>query len=90
MRRLAPLLLAGCASAPQPPVEVRVPVPVPCPAPPDTVRPALPLADLTPDSPPDVVLRAYAASIEVLMGYAESVETLLDAYRPPGIGSVAP
>lgn len=75
-------LLAGCTSEPViRTVEVRVPVAAECPAPPSLVRPALPIADLTPESQPADVLRAYAASIEALMGYSQELETVLDGYR---------
>lgn len=75
-------VLAGCASEPViRTVEVRVPVAANCPAPPQVVRPGLPIADLAPDSQPADVLRAYAATVEVLKGYCGELETVLDGYR---------
>lgn len=76
---IAALSAAGCAT--QPPQVVRVPVAAECPAPALVPRPALPVADLTPDAAPDAVVRAYAASLEALMGYAEALERQLAAYR---------
>lgn len=73
------LLLSGCAT-PGPQI-VRVPVAAECPAPAVVPRPALAVADLTPDAAPDAVLKAYAATVEALMSYAEALETQLDAYR---------
>jgi len=78
-------LLAGCTSEPViRTVEVRVPVAAECPAPPSLVRPALPIADLTPESQPADVLRAYAATVEALMGYSLELEELLAGYRATG------
>lgn len=77
---LAMLLpLVGCASSP---VRAQIPVAVPCPPPPAVARPALPIAELTAESQPDAVMRAYAATVEALMGYAGELELLLDGYRP--------
>ncbi len=72
------LLLAGCAHTP--PV-VQVPVAIPCPAPPATIHPYLPIADLRDGESPDNVVRAYAASVEALIGYTRELETLLSGYR---------
>ena len=75
-------LLAGCAAEPViRTVEVEIPVAVDCPAPPAIARPALPIAGLTPDSQPADVLRAYAATVEALMGYSLELEGVLDGYR---------
>lgn len=78
------LLLSACASTPQPiPQPVLVPVVQPCPAAADkTPRPDLgALASLTRESPPDVVAKAYASAVALLIGYSESLETRLDACR---------
>lgn len=75
------LLAGGCAHRPPQTVTVQGPVAVPCPPPPIVNRPALPLSDLTPESGPDAVMRAYAASVAALMGYAAELERLLDGYR---------
>ncbi|HEX7121859.1 MAG TPA: hypothetical protein VF178_05755, partial [Gemmatimonadaceae bacterium] len=58
-----------------------VPVALPCPPPPATARPALPIADLKPGDPPDRVVKAYAATVRVLQGYAAELEQLLEGYR---------
>lgn len=79
---LALPLLAGCAAEPViRTVEVEIPVAVDCPAPPALARPSLPIADLEPDSTPADVLRAYAATVEALMGYSLELEGVLDGYR---------
>lgn len=75
---LVVLSLSGCASAP---VNAEIPVAVPCPPPPAVARPALPIADLIAESPPDAVMRAYAATVQTLMGYARELELLLNGYR---------
>lgn len=72
------LLAFGCAHAPP---TAEIPVAVPCPAPPATVRPHLPIADLRSTDSPDNVVRAYAASVETLIGYARELETILSGYR---------
>ncbi len=72
------LLFAGCAHAPP---AVEIPVAVPCPAPPQGIRPHLPIADLRSTDSPDNVVRAYAASVETLIGYARELETILSGYR---------
>lgn len=74
------LALTGCAATPRT-VEVRVPVPVDCPAPVVPARPVLPVGALTADTPPADVVRAYAASVEALMGYAGALEAVLSGYR---------
>lgn len=79
---LASLLLAGCGSTM--PRVVEVPVAVPIPEPPKKTRPPLTISILKPDSPPDVVIRAYASSLEALAGYAKELETILDGYRGAG------
>lgn len=79
------VLLAGCATVPK---SVEIPVAVPCPPPPEIVRPHLPILDLSPESPPDNVIRAFAASIEVLAGYAAELETILSGYRPASAGPI--
>lgn len=80
-------LLNGCAAPREvvrvEPVEVLVPVPVPPPAPPVVERPALPIEVLAPVATPADVARAYVATVIVLIGYADALEALLDAYRPP-------
>jgi hypothetical protein len=41
----------------------------------------LPASALTPESPPDEFVRAVVLSIQMLLGYAEELETALEAYR---------
>jgi len=74
------LSMFGCAR-PVVVQEVRVPIPVPCPEPPAVVRPTLPIFKIPKDAPPSEVVRAYAVSFQLLIGYAESLETILDGYR---------
>lgn len=80
---IAAALLAGCASAPREVVRrVEVPVREPCPALHLPPRPHMPRP---PDLPPDATVeeiaaatvRATAASLEALTGYAAALETLL-------------
>ena len=61
------------------PIEVRVMVPVPCPQPPKVTRPTL--KALPPDATPHQVAEAALRSMAEVMGYAEQLEVLLDAYR---------
>jgi hypothetical protein len=93
VKRLLPLilvLLAGCAfsppffSAPAVPMEVDVPVfePVYCQAPHST-RPALPIASLTPASPPADTLRAYAATVILLKGLVRERDALIAGCSEP-------
>lgn len=84
MRRLALIIaLAGAlCSCSHLPKTVQVPVAVPCKAPPVVARPHLPAADLDAYTPPDQVIKALVASMEILKGYAAELETLLNGYRP--------
>lgn len=84
------LLMTGCATDPQGQIVTsRVPVPTPCPPPPETIRPALAIADLAPDSPPPAVLRAYVVAVEQLIGYARELEAALQGYaKPPAAPNV--
>ena len=72
------LLTIGCSALPR---TVEVPVAVPCPVPPEISRPRLTVGLLRSDSAPAEVVRAYAASMEALAGYAERLEAILDGYR---------
>jgi hypothetical protein len=98
VRRFLPLsliLLAGCALsppgivAPATPVEVSVPVyePVYCPAPP-LANPRLPIAGLTPQSPPADTLRAYAASIVLLKAAVRQLDDVLEGCAEPAATSL--
>lgn len=72
--------LTGCAATPPTvPAQVFIPVPVDCPRPEVPPRPALPLAELGDNPAPADVARAYAATVEVLAGYARELEALLSA-----------
>ena len=61
------------------PVEVKVMVPVPCPQPPVIKRPVL--KPLPHNPTPSQVAEAALRSMAEVMGYAEQLEVLLDAYR---------
>ena len=61
------------------PVIVKEIVPVPCPQPPVIKRPAL--RALPPNPTPSQVTEAALRSMAEVMGYAEQLEVLLDAYR---------
>jgi hypothetical protein len=83
---LALAALAACAGAP-PAMRIDVPVAVPCPPPPVAVRPALPIEQINEHSTASEILRAYVATTEVLMGYAEALEKLLLGYQPDPVQS---
>lgn len=72
------LALSGCAS--QPPV-VSMPVPVKVTPPPILSRPALPIATLPANAGVGAQIGAWAATVEILQGYAAELEVLLDGYR---------
>lgn len=73
-------LLSGCASQ-QPPRIVKVPVAVSCPAAKIPPKPRLPIADLTTNSKPQQVVKAYVASIAALQNYNNDLLLLLKAYQ---------
>ena len=76
------LLIIGCKPTTvyvDRPVEVKVMVPVPCPQPPVVKRPVL--KPLPPNPTPQQVAEAALRSMAEVMGYAEQLEVLLDAYR---------
>ena len=68
---------AGCATTGPAPATVFIPVIATKSAPP--ARPRLSIADLTHESAPDQVIKAYAESVLQLTGYATSLEELLNA-----------
>ena len=73
-------LCAGCASVPQvPPAPkvVEVPVQVGCDKAQLPTRPVLELSKLEQGSPAEQVVKAYAASVEQLETYSQSLEELL-------------
>ena len=76
-------LLAGCASvAPRiETVQIKVPVAVPCPVPRLPAKPTLPLGMLIPTSTPSQVVKAYATTVTILMGYSKSLLTILSSYK---------
>lgn len=79
---LAAFLLAGCATAPTPD-PVLVLTPAQCRAVSERpTRPELPISTLAPGAQPSAVVRAYAATVEVLKGYGEALEQLLDSCKP--------
>ena len=63
--------------------EVRIPVAVPCPEPPAQSWPHLPYRNITADTPPDEVVRAYVLSVRILEIHLQQTYTLLDGYRRP-------
>lgn len=73
-------LLTGCAM-PQVTQTIKVPVPVPCDQP-EVVKPVLPVDGLDPNTVTVFEAgRAKWATIETLEGYAEKLETAVDACR---------
>jgi len=85
-------LLTGCAGG-QPqslitPLEVKVPVPTPvyC-AVAKVDKPALPIAKLSADSPPDDTIRAYAATVAILKGAIAQRDLVLAGCGPPAPGA---
>lgn len=89
MRVLTPLvfllILGGCTQTRTvvryKPIDVLVPVPLPPLPPPEIERPELPVSQLDSVANSADVVRAYAASLLLLKGYAIELERLLDAYR---------
>jgi hypothetical protein len=78
---LVALSLAGCASwSPKKVIEVEIPVVAKAPPPPQPVRPDLPIALITPNTPEEEVSRLYVATIVVLQGYSAYLECLLRGY----------
>lgn len=85
---IAVLALAGCATNPNK-IEITSnvkPIAVPIiysPAPPVVERPALPHLNLTPDQilSDGEVAKAYAASVQALIGYAEQLEDVVKQYK---------
>ncbi|MGH7906266.1 MAG: hypothetical protein ACREP6_06530 [Candidatus Binataceae bacterium] len=80
-------LLAGCAAGPSAPprlVEVKAPIPTPvyC-AVPALVKPALPIAGLTPVSAPADTIRAYAATVVILKGAVEDRDQVIAGCAAP-------
>lgn len=74
------LFLTACATCPAP-KEVKIPVPVASPNPQIPPKPLLPIAKLKPNSSPDTVIKAYAASVELLQGYSQQLVTILRGYQ---------
>jgi hypothetical protein len=71
--------LNGCAGPIQTKTEY---VTVPAIAPPTIARPQLAIDQLKTGDGPDVVIRAYSITIKSLEGYAEQLESALNAYKP--------
>jgi hypothetical protein len=70
------LWIGGCTRSPQ-----TVYVPVPCPQPPLVARPSLPIQTLQPGDSVERERILWWATVEALMGYSKTLETLLDGYR---------
>jgi hypothetical protein len=77
---LSALMLNACATQ-SPPKEVEIPIPVNCPAPQIPPKPHLPISNLAPNSSPDTIIKAYASSVELLMGYSNQLITILNGYK---------
>lgn len=73
------LLLAGCCSTDMP-KEVEVPIAYQQPSVIIPKKPVLPISKLNKDSKPDVVIKSYASSVELLQGYSDQLIELLKAY----------
>lgn len=76
-------LLPGCAAfGPTTPKVVKVPVALTCQIPVMPPRPNIPLPVAKDATPADTV-RAYKASVQILQGYALSLEQLLGGFSVP-------
>ena len=81
-------LLSACATVAPPaaprPITVEIPVPTPiyCQVP-TLEPPILPIASLTPDSPPADTVRFYAASVDVLKSAVRERDAILQGCAPP-------
>jgi hypothetical protein len=64
------------------PKTVQVPVPIKCPTPKIPPKPVLPISQLNPNDSPDVVVKAYVASITLLEGYNIELIRILRSYGP--------
>lgn len=75
------LAMVGCATT----ITTKtIPVAVPIlysPAPPVVVRPALPIDNITENTAAGDVVKDYAASIQVLLGYSHQLETIVGQYK---------
>jgi hypothetical protein len=83
---LVSLVLSACATpiAPtKPPTKVEIPVVVEVPEPPEFTLPILPIANLTEasKSQPNEVVKAYAATVELLKGEVKARDLALQPYR---------
>jgi hypothetical protein len=73
------LLLTGCAC--DMPKEVDIPIAYQQPSVAIPKKPVLPIVKLNKDSKPDVVIKSYASSVEILQGYSDQLIELLKAYQ---------
>jgi hypothetical protein len=86
-------VLTGCATKPPVyvPEAVLIPIPVkPAQPPADLDRPVMPIAALTDLDTPDVVLKAYVATVELLKSMVIERDRVLDEYRKGIITLPAP
>lgn len=75
------LLTTGCAAAPASRAE-QILISTPCAAASSRpARPVLPISGLSAADEPSFVVKTYAATVEVLKGYGESLELLLDSCK---------
>ena len=71
--------LSGCSTVPR---EALVPVAVPCPAPVELLPLSLPLDALRPGGSPAEQVRAFTIIVEMQKTRIDSLEKILDGYRP--------
>lgn len=82
MRRVLLVLLvclSGCSTIPR---EVTVPVALPCPAPPKLLPLVYPLDTLRPGGTAGEKIRAFTLIIEMQKTRIDSLEQILDGYKP--------
>lgn len=83
------VILSGCATEKivYVPKEVKIMVPVAAPQPPTFDVPAMPIADLNDSSTPDVVIKAYVATVQLLKDMVKERDRALNIYRKPVQGA---
>lgn len=62
-------------------VKVKVMVPIACPVPDKLSFPILPIHSIVKGMNPDIVVKRYAVSLEMLSAHIKKQEAILDAYR---------
>jgi hypothetical protein len=80
--RLVPLLLlTACVNQAKLPDKAFIPVTAKCPSPIVPVEPHLAVADLKPTDKPNVVIKAYAASVRAQKSYIGQLKSILAGYQ---------